>query len=225
MESSEGSRRRSAIAHLKAAVAATRADGKDRPSKEVESAAEAAPYREDLADVVQPRRPLSRGRGERPRPAPLMLVSEQRIDLPKNGGQTAPAAIIQPRRVTKGSLAMQVDENAESGEVSPEENVENLFSEKNFESFATEMGATELPDLLEAAAAYVCLVEGRPHFSRPQVMRRAKSVAVVGDFSREDGLRSFGQLLRQGKINKKNRGEFTIAESTRFKPVERHTTH
>ena len=51
-----------------------------------------------------------------------------------------------------------------------------------------------------------------------------KQVARIrGDnaFTREDGLRSFGQLLRQGKIQKLKRGQFVVSEDTRFKPEAR----
>src|SRR5690606_14830736 len=89
LEGAENRRRFSAIAHLKAAVAATVADRlvrgerNGRTAKE-EAAAEA--YRDDLTHAVQPRRPVASGEAHtlRPalpqaRPAPLMLVSEQRI--------------------------------------------------------------------------------------------------------------------------------------------------
>ena len=82
------------------------------------------------------------------------------------------------------------------------------------------MGATELPDLLEAAAAYSAFVEGRREFSRPQLMRRVASYEQE-TFTREAGLRSFGQLLRQGKIQKLKRGQFTITDETRFTPEAR----
>ena len=80
---------------------------------------------------------------------------------------------------------------------------------------------SELPDLLEAAAAYTAFVEGNKLFSRPQLMRRVASFETGDEFSREAGLRSFGQLLRQGKIQKLKRGQFTITEETRFNPEAR----
>ena len=83
------------------------------------------------------------------------------------------------------------------------------------------MGATELPDVLEAAAAYSAFVEGQKHFSRPQLMKRVASFEMNEEFTREAGLRSFGQLLRQGKIQKLKRGQFTIREDTRFRPEAR----
>jgi hypothetical protein len=41
-------------------------------------------------------------------------------------------------------------------------------------------------------------------------------------FSREEQLRSFGLLLRQGRIQKLKRGQFTVADDTRFRPPHRH---
>jgi len=84
------------------------------------------------------------------------------------------------------------------------------------------MGATSMPDILEAAAAYNAYVEGQPDFGRPQIMRQVASFAGKEQFNREEGLRSFGQLLRQGKIIKVNRGRFEIADTTRFKPADRY---
>jgi hypothetical protein len=86
-----------------------------------------------------------------------------------------------------------------------------------FAEFAQEQGATELADLLEAAAAYIAFVEGDEDFSRPQVMKKVQS-ASDSEISREDGLRTFGRLLRQSKIVKLNNGRFQVAEDTRFRP-------
>ncbi|MDJ1008401.1 MAG: hypothetical protein QNJ13_11310 [Paracoccaceae bacterium] len=259
----EGSRRRSAIAHLKAAVAATRADkilsrvvGRDRAGDPEEQ----KDYREDLQDIVKPRRTSEtvetsvendeprdeaadvtleidgerdidetparpdssrvktrllgpedtidvvaleddEGEGE-DRPSPLMLVSELRVE----GAEDDPA--IRPRRVSRDLTA---EENAAAAEES-----------KGFADFAQRMGAHDLTDLLEAAAAYTAFIEGQPHFSRPQIMRRVAKVDPTIEQSREAGLRSFGQLLRQGRIQKLQRGQFTVSETTRFKPEQRY---
>jgi hypothetical protein len=40
-------------------------------------------------------------------------------------------------------------------------------------------------------------------------------------FNREDGLRSFGQLLRAGKIEKTKGGRFTVTNEISFRPDER----
>ena len=207
----EASRRRSAIAHLKAAVAATKADRllKRVTARERSESEEQAQYRDDLAQVVRPRRPAEAGehQSERPAPldenkAPLMLISELRVDE-ETGAETADSFMpVRPRRVSADA-----DESGEGA--------------GSFAEFAKEMGATELPDLLEAAAAYAAFVENRPHFSRPQLMKRVAKYDRSADFSREDGLRSFGQLLRQGKIQKLKRGQFTVAETTRFNPDSR----
>lgn len=204
MEEPEGNRRRSAIAHLRAAVAATRADRLLGRKKDAE--AQAQPYREDLADVVRPRRPSATTRSERPveeapqRPAPLKLVAEQRVD---ESVEQAPAAPLRPRRVT---LA---DVDGLEGE-----------GQGGFADYAESVGAHDLPELLEAAASYLSYVEGREQFSRPQLMTKVRQVEGQ-DSSREDRLRSFGQLLRDGKIEKTGGGRFTVSDRISFKPSAR----
>ncbi|MDO6512505.1 hypothetical protein Q4514_18640, partial [Celeribacter halophilus] len=58
--------------------------------------------------------------------------------------------------------------------------------------------------------------------TRPQMKHLAQE-AMPEDMPVEDRLRSFGQLLRQGKIRKRSRGRFAVAESTRFKLRKRRT--
>ncbi|MFC6638703.1 hypothetical protein GV827_02350 [Sulfitobacter sp. JBTF-M27] len=201
MDEPESATRRDAFAHLRAAVAAKKADSTieddDAPKGVVA-------YREDLAEVVRPRRPVAAAsRTERPeeaRPAPLKLVAEQRIDIekPKASGP------VRPRRV-----AAMADATADGSEGD------------SFADFAADVGATTLPQLLEAAAAYLSFVEGRDQFSRPQLMTKVRQAGGDKGFSREEGLRSFGQLLRAGKIEKIKGGRFTVSDDIGFRPDQR----
>ncbi|WP_420324566.1 hypothetical protein [Mameliella sp.] len=207
MDEPEGNRRRSAIAHLRAAVAATKADR--HLSKKADAAEEQEPYREDLASVVRPRRPQSVSHPS-PRPAPhddaptpLKLVAEQRVAAASDAGEPGP---VRPRRVRRTVPAPETHSPAQAGTAS------------GFAAYAQNVGAAELPELLEAAAAYMSYVEGRDQFSRPQLMTTLRQ-AEVTDSSREDRLRSFGQLLREGKIRKTSGGRFTAAETISFKPA------
>lgn len=208
LEEPEGNRRRSAIAHLRAAVAATRADRLLGRKPDAEEQAE--PYREDLATVVRPRRPQQTARTERPatpdtaRPAPLKLVAEQRVEDSAQPVNEAPQTPVRPRRVSVADDPMPAGADLEGG----------------FADYAESVGAQELPELLEAAAAYMSFVEGRDQFSRPQLMTTVRQ-AEQEDFSREDRLRSFGQLLREGKIEKTSGGRFTASERISFKPGRR----
>ena len=220
LEESEGTRRRSAIQHLKAAVMATRADRKMAKEKAAEDDAKHMDqYREDLARVVRPRRPAEGGKSTERRLAPLVLVSEQRVDAEPVSAERAEA--VRPRRVSAARMGAAEDVSAEDADVSNNE-PENIFADADsFADFAEQMGASSLPDLLEAAAAYASYVEGRPHFSRPQIMRAVQPFGGEDGFNREDSLRSFGQLLRHGKIRKLSRGQFTVSQSTRFNPGAR----
>ncbi|MCL3882377.1 hypothetical protein [Marivita sp. GX14005] len=204
MDEPEGNRRRSAIAHLRAAVAATKADRLLGRGKK--DADEEEPYREDLADAVRPRRPsLTQARSERPapvRPAPLKLVAEQRVDVEAEPD----AAPVRPRRVIRAedTAPLAADMSDDSG----------------FAEFAEQAGAHTLPELLEAAAAYMSFVEGRDQFSRPQLMTKLHQAEGEAS-SREERLRSFGQLLRDGKIEKKGGGRFAASDNIGFKPSSR----
>lgn len=207
MNEHEGSRRRSAIAHLKAAVAATRADG----GRVAEGSAEAnamSQFREDLAKAVRPQRPSANPSGHRDtRPtlttgaSPLMLVSSLRVD----GNETGqPQAAIRPRRVANS------DESDDADTSEPE-----APAAVDFAAFVAQQDARELPELMEAAAAYATHVEGRPHVTRPLVMSRV--LEQKSGLKREDALRTFGRLLRDGRIIRIKRGRFAVAEDTRFR--------
>ena len=97
---------------------------------------------------------------------------------------------------------------------------EGKGSEGGFAAYAEESGAVELHELLEAAASYMRFVEGREQFSRPQLMNKVRQ-AETREFNREDGLRSFGLLLREGKIERTNSGRFTASGDIGFRPGER----
>jgi len=203
LDTPASSQRRNAIQHLRAAVAATRAERK--AGSELHRDVDDAPYRSDLASVVRPRRPQAAPEGSRslrpdePRPAPLKLVAEQRIDTPR--------APIQPRRISGAALRAEI---------------ERVQPDSGFVAFVEELGITHLPDLLEAAAAYLADVEGRPQFSRPMLMSKLKEVEAE-TYSREDGLRSFGQLLRAGKLQKLSGGRFSVTKETEYRqPGKRH---
>lgn len=262
----ETRRRQDSIAHLKAAVVATEADraltgeAKPAPTKKLD------PYRDDLAQVVQPdpepappaadvrpRRKTVSVRPQEPRPGtirpgmisppPLVLVSEQRIDrvppalapaapAPQREGQpvvalrtgrltgaigngaAAPSPVLPHQKVVLARVSQ-----AASAEIEDEDDFDEDLSELNeagLASFAERMGAKSMADMLEAAAAYATCVENRSQFTRPQLMRRLMASAGDRSVSREDGLRSFGTLLRTGRIEKVGRGHYTLADTSPY---------
>lgn len=88
----------------------------------------------------------------------------------------------------------------------------------DFARYAKEQGTTDLPDILEAAAAYLSFVEGRSYFTRPQLMNTLRQSGSDA-FQREDTLRAFGALLRQGKITKVGSGRYAASDRTGFRPA------
>lgn len=206
-------RRIETINQLKAAVVATEAARRLGDKDDASDASQ--DYRDDLDKAVgkpaedaapaRPRRPQASAerRTERPRPSPLKLVASQRVDEVKPAAEAeAVTETVRPRRV-----AAEAPQAPVTGQ--------------GFATFAREAGATELHELLEAAAAYTSYVEGLEDFSRPQIMKKVREVLTPDHFNREDGLRSFGTLLRQGRINKVRNGRFQVSEQTRFRPESR----
>ncbi len=199
MDTPEATDARTTYDHLRGAVAAANSDIKDGLPDDCEEAV----YRSDLADVVRPRRPVVSGKSmERPntelRPAPLKLSPDQRVDTDAAAAKQGP---VRPRRISTDA----------------EPDGEMQADHSGFAEFASEMKAEALPDLLEAAAAYLVFVEGRAQFSRPQLMNKVRQVDAIG-FNREDSLRSFGLLLRDGKIEKTGGGRFTASGEIGFRP-------
>jgi cell pole-organizing protein PopZ len=149
------------------------------------------------------------------------LVSEQRVD-------DVPArtvAPVRPRRISSADLAARVeaaqdetdDQSGAPSRAAPKAQADaHTDAPSDFADFAEKLGASGLADLLEAAAAYSEAVEGRPHFSRPQIINKVAALTGKSRYDREAGLRSFGALLREGKIEKVKRGQFAITETSRF---------
>ncbi|WP_372571029.1 hypothetical protein [Ruegeria jejuensis] len=205
LDNPEASTSRDTYSHLRAAVAAAEAErAENDTSKLPEQTEEPDQISDDLTHVVRPRRPVVTASAPRPRatndrPAPLKLVAEQRVDLASETNNGGP---VLPRRIA--SVTGQENDGENSG----------------FAEYASENGAVSLPDLLEAAAAYMSFVEGREQFSRPQLMNKVRQLDNQ-EFNREDGLRSFGQLLRDGKIEKTSGGHFTASGEIGFRPDNR----
>lgn len=201
----ESSRRREEFVQMRAAVAAREADGGNTgPVEDPETE-----YRRDLETAVRPRRPdaAPTNRSIRPntgRIPPLKLVAEQRIDSPARAASAE--SPVRPRRVPNPMHVVAEDDPSDG--------------RTTFREFAETVGARDLPDMLEAAAAYLSIIEGLDEFSRPQVMNKIRAIQEE-EFSREDGLRSFGQLLREGKIERTRSGRFTASESIGYLPEAR----
>ena len=224
LSSPDVNRRRATIAHLKAAVASKRADSE--AGRVDPDSIDSASYKDDLTDAVKPKRPVvSSAKTERIAQTPLKLVAAQRVvpESPEKAPGPRPTLVkpVRPRRIRASSAALAeaaeiiLDDDlavSASAEVAPSETPRVEFA-----AFAEHMHVDKLPELLEAAASFVTYVEQLEKFSRPQVMTRVREV-MGEDFSREDGLRAFGQLLREGKILKLEGGRFTVSDSIGFQP-------
>jgi hypothetical protein len=195
LSEAETRRRQEAIAHLKAAVAATEADRVLGGEDDADQESEIERYRDDLSRVVrqasEPVQPLQR------RTSTLVLGASLMVVPPEARRAAAPER--------HGPGEGEIPHGDESGNAGI-----------SFAEFVGQVAPEGLPELLEAAAAYLSIHEKLPRFSRPQIMRKVVSVAGEARFTREEGLRSFGALLRQGRLTKLERGQFALPPTSRF---------
>lgn len=254
LDGPETRRRRSAIAHLKAAVLATVAERRAHPEGRPADH-RMDPYRKDLDQAMRPA----------DRPAPLVLVSSQRIDRRSEGGATAPRAVpaqpvqpVRPRRVTSAGPASlapaprpTLDAPVANGpaqnaavlnaaaqnaavlnapaptapasmpsaqpiRATPQAQPQSLAQPQppSFRDFADSLGVSSLQDLIEAAGAYCTVVLGMESFPRPLVFQQIEALTGDADQTREDGLRGFGRLLRDGRLTKTKRGLYALTEAS-----------
>ena len=145
-------------------------------------------------------------KGDRTLSTPLKLVKSQEVEPeePASEGEAAESDAGSGPSARLREIATMKEAQA------PEE-------VNDFAAFVASHGATDLADRLEAAGAYICFVEGDADFSRPQVMKLVQSAASA-EITREDGLRSFGRLLRQARLVKLPNGRFQVSENTQFRP-------
>ena len=169
-----------------------------------------APVAEDSAVEARkpfPRRPapVTSGRSARPEAerTPLVLVSEQRIDAPAAGP-------VRPRRV-RASVASAQDLVKKS-----EEEALSREDSTAFVRFAQHVDAWLLDEQIEAAAAYVTHHKAQSEFSRIELMTYVMANNEGKDVSRDDMLRAFGALLREGRLERGPNGLFRLAAGSEF---------
>jgi hypothetical protein len=86
-----------------------------------------------------------------------------------------------------------------------------------FAAFAAAQGATALPALLEAAAAWATQRSPAGEATRSELVALA-SEALAAEPAREEVLRVIGILLREGRLLKGQGGRFRAAPGTRGEP-------
>jgi hypothetical protein len=145
---------------------------------------------------------------------PLVALRTGRLTGAIGIGAATASPILQTERVVLNRATP-----APAAEMDDEDGLDEHLSpgvEAGLASFAERVGVKSMAEMLEAAAAYATCVERREQFTRPQLMRRLMASAGGKPVSREDGLRSFGTLLRTGRIEKVGRGHYVLAEQSPY---------
>ena len=155
-----------------------------------------------------PRRPARVDASKRPRPepdrAPLVLVSEQRVD---SDTQITP---VRPRRVTSAAKrTIDLNELKKATPLSTDDR-------SAFKEFAESVDAWLLDEQIEAAAAFKTHLKGQQEFSRVELMSYVLAFNDGRDVTRDDLLRSFGTLLREGRLQRGEGGAFRLSSASEF---------
>jgi hypothetical protein len=182
----------------------------------------------------------------------LVLVSEQRIDLPRSPAPAvSPVSVVasqgtvqpvRPRRIVVSrpaasaapAAALQTaplvptepepddtlidHEIAEIGDIDMgADSLDNIFTSdaaRSFADFAEDLGVLDLSELLEAAAVYNTLVLNKPEFTRAQLFRQVEDMTKEEAPALEEVLTEFGDLLREGRMQKMRRGTYAVGPTS-----------
>ena len=200
-------RRHAALAHMKAAAAATKAD-RDLAAVVGSEDAMRDTYRQTL-DQVAP--------DGGPRSATLVLVSEQRIDRSEPKRSDAPLKLAPAILPAENIFRASDDEDDATGLNSTGLNSSgpqsNIFTGmETFEDFADRLGASEQIELMEASAIYVAHIEKQPLFRRRQLIRHMSSLPDALPMTREASVQIFNQLLGMGRFAEMEPGLFAVTD-------------
>lgn len=206
MDDPDTVRRRDTFAHLKAAVAVTKAElglAETGDGSEVDPATVA--YREDFDDASQ----ADKSRRAAPVP-PFQLVAAMRIgkseakeapEAPEpreaeapESAVAAPVSPVRPAKPTRVKRAVPEPEEA-----APEE----------LTAYLEEKGASSLAEKMEVVAAFLMDVEKHQQFTRPQVVGKLRD-SGHGDFSRDEMLKAFESLANDGTFTKVAAGRYAL---------------
>lgn len=82
------------------------------------------------------------------------------------------------------------------------------------ESFAA--GAASLTRMVEAAAAWLAVGEGRARFSRRDAMAALARIPASRDFTPEARIKAFRNLLKEGALSRDDDGLYSLSAAARF---------
>jgi hypothetical protein len=167
--------------------------------------------------VARPRRPvmLSSNRTDRPaattQRAPLVLVSEQRVDAEMPTGRVRPRRVANPAAVAPETVP----------DAKRSVSADDLTG---FKKFADDVDAWLLDEQIEAAAAYLTHVRGQSEFTRSDLIGYVMAYNTGKTVTREDMLRAFGTILREERLARnETNGMFQLSPSSEYdEPARRY---
>ncbi len=178
-------------------------EGEEAPAASAEPAATPAPAPAPAPVQATPA----------PTPAPVPTRAPEPAPTPKPAAAKVAAtgdneiasklqASITSGPINTGAVALNIgeDEFEDEDDMSPRR-------------FAHLMGAGTLPELMEASAAYIMLIEGEASFTRNEIMGTVDRIGEDQSFTAEARIKSFGKLMRGGRLVRADDGRFVLSDS------------
>jgi hypothetical protein len=148
---------------------------------------------------------------QRPAAPPLRLVASQRVDLPRMKAALSGKRPLGDKGEVPAPPAARTPAEAMPSRPAPP-------APGSFADFAGSVGAAELPDLLEAAAAWIARADGDGSAGRAELLHLARE-PLGREPGREDVLRVIGTLLREGRLARAGNGRFRPGPLSRLDPA------
>ncbi len=197
--------------------------------------AEAAAQAPTAEDNVRDRLRLVGGAAEKPaaEPAPAEVAKAPEPAVEPPAAKPAAEAPKKPAASGDNEIAAKLQASFRDGpdpamqtSVSLDEVVEDQDDgEMTPRRFARQMGASSLADLMDSAAAYLTLIEGKEAFSRAEILTMASDIGDGQNFSAEAKIKSFGKLMRGNRLIRVEDGRFVMSDAARSAFIEKMDAH
>ena len=162
------------------------------------------------AQLAQPPRKVARGLAALAARASRVLEGNPEVqETPTPVAEATPAPEAEPVAAPTPAPAPEV-----APEVArPNTAVPAAAGDGSFGEYTAAFAGATLETILELSAAYLTKVKSQPVFTRNEIIELAET-ADASQIAREDSLRAFGILLREGVLIKEARGQYSLSRKS-----------
>ncbi len=146
-------------------------------------------------------------------------VAVTRSEASTDASRKSPPLILEPKNNVSAANSPTTSRHSNAPEAHKDLDVAGGGRKANFSGFAAAMDAKTIDDTVEAAATYLRFVEGRSSVASTEIIKLA-SMVLPDTLPREKFLSALGKLVRIGHLNRRDDGQFCVADTSRFRPMD-----